>query len=57
MVLPEGGDVAVNEDQHFLSIRLEGKAIGSGRIPVRQLVSLLSEFNKVLSRVGESSDR
>jgi hypothetical protein len=44
--------VAVNEIKHFLIIRLTGRAVGAGRIPVPQLLRLLSEFNKVLSRVG-----
>ena len=39
-------------DNHFLTIRLSGKAIGAGRIPVSILVRLLNEFNKALHRTG-----
>jgi len=42
----------VNEKRHFLTIRLAGPSIGSGRIPVSLMLRLLSEFNKVLSRIG-----
>ena len=44
--------VAVNEDRHFLTIRLSGKTVRAGRVPVSQLLLLLSELNKVLTRVG-----
>jgi len=44
--------VVVNEHKHFLTIRLTGPTIGSGRIPVSQLLRLLSQFNKVVFRVG-----
>jgi hypothetical protein len=37
---------------HFLSIRLEGKSVGSGRIPVTHLLQLISQFNKTLHRCG-----
>lgn len=39
----------MNENRHFLIIRLSGRA---GRIPVSQLLRLFSELNKVLNRVG-----
>ena len=42
----------MNERKHFLSIRLDGPSIGSSRIPVSQLLRLLTEFNKALHRVG-----
>jgi hypothetical protein len=42
----------VDERKHFLSIRLDGRSIGPGRIPVSQLLRLLTEFNKALHRVG-----
>jgi hypothetical protein len=44
--------VVVNVNKHFLIIRLSGNAVRAGRIPVSQLLRLLSEFNKVLNRVG-----
>lgn len=37
---------------HFLQIRLEGDDIGSGRISVKHLLRLLSQFNKALQRTG-----
>jgi len=44
----------VNEDiyKHFITIRLSGKSIGPGRVPVSALMRLLSEFNKALNRTG-----
>lgn len=39
-------------NDHFLSIRLEGKSIGSGRIPALSLLHLISQFNKSLHRAG-----
>lgn len=38
--------------RHFLTIRLAGKPIGPGRVPVSLLMRLLSEFNKALHRTG-----
>lgn len=38
--------------EHFLTIRLSGKPIGPGRVPVALLLRLLSEFNKALHRTG-----
>jgi hypothetical protein len=38
--------------EHFFTIRLSGKPIGPGRIPVSMLMRLLSEFNKALHRTG-----
>jgi hypothetical protein len=35
---------------HFLEIRLEGEAVGSGRISLSHLLCLLSQFNKALQR-------
>lgn len=42
----------MTEREHFLSIRLAGKAIGTARIPIHHLLRLLSEFNKALLRTG-----
>ena len=42
----------MNTHDHFLSIRLEGKSICSGRISVSHLLQLISEFNKTLHRCG-----
>jgi hypothetical protein len=39
--------------QELLSIRLEGEAIGEGRIGVPQLLRLLTQLNKVLLRSGQ----
>jgi hypothetical protein len=38
--------------EHFLSIRLAGQAIGAARIPVNHLIRLLEAFNKALFRTG-----
>ena len=40
------------QKNHFLEIRLEGDAIGAGRISVNHLLRLLSQFNKALQRSG-----
>lgn len=42
----------MNELKHFLSIRIEGKSVGSGRIPVSYFLQLVSQFNKTLHRCG-----
>jgi hypothetical protein len=39
-------------EQHFLNIRLAGNSIGRSRIPISHLLRLLTEFNKVMLRVG-----
>jgi hypothetical protein len=39
--------------KELLTIRLEGDAIGKGRIGVPQLLRLLTQFNKVLLRSGQ----
>jgi len=41
----------VDENRQFLIIRLSGKAVRAGRIPVSQLLRLLSELNKIPNRV------
>lgn len=38
--------------KYFLTIRLSGKPIGPGRVPVSLLMRLFSEFNKALHRTG-----
>jgi hypothetical protein len=43
---------SVNALNHFLSIRIEGKSVGSGRISVSHLLQLMSQFNKTLHRCG-----
>jgi hypothetical protein len=43
----------MRKNEHLLSIRLEGKAIGEGRIGVKQLLLLLEELNKALLRSGQ----
>lgn len=42
----------MNELKHFLSIRIEGKSVGSGRISVSHLLQLISQFNKTLHGCG-----
>lgn len=42
----------MNALDHFLSIRIEGKSVGSGRISVSHLLQLISQFNKTLHRCG-----
>jgi hypothetical protein len=42
----------MENDNHLLTIRLEGSSIASGRIPIDLLVKLLSELNKSLIRTG-----
>ena len=42
----------MREHRHFFEIVLKGESIGTSRIPVNQLLLLLSELNKVLNRVG-----
>lgn len=42
----------MTQREHFLSIQLAGKAIGSARIPINHLMRLLTEFNKALLRTG-----
>ena len=42
----------MREHRHFFEILLKGESIGTHRIPVSQLLLLLSELNKVLNRVG-----
>ena len=37
---------------HFLTIRLSGRAVRPGHIPIAQLLRLMTEFNKALQRVG-----
>ncbi len=43
----------MRKNEHLLSIKLEGKAIGEGRIGVQQLLLLLEELNKALLRSGQ----
>ena len=43
----------MKEDESLLSIRLEGEAIGEGRIGVSYLLRLLTQLNKVLLRSGQ----
>jgi hypothetical protein len=43
---------SVNTLDHFLSIRIEGKSVGSGRISISHLLQLISQFNKALHRSG-----
>ena len=41
------------KDEPLLSIRLEGQAIGEGRIGVSHLLRLLTQLNKILLRSGQ----
>jgi len=43
---------SVNEQKHFLSIRIAGKSVGSGRISINHLLQLMSQFSKSLHRCG-----
>ena len=43
----------MKEYEPLLSIRLEGEAIGEGRIGVSHLLRLLPQLNKVLLRSGQ----
>ncbi|RLB95280.1 MAG: hypothetical protein DRH50_04645 [Deltaproteobacteria bacterium] len=43
----------MQEHENLLSIRLDGKAVGPGRISVSHLLRLLSQLNKVLIRSGQ----
>ena len=43
----------MNQKNPLLSVKLEGQSIGSGRIPIPQLLRLLTELNKVLLRSGQ----
>ena len=43
---------AASENRHFIIIQSAIRAVRAGRIAVSQLLRLLTEFNKVLSRVG-----
>ena len=42
----------MNRNDPLLKIRFDGKAVGSGRIPVTHLLRLLTNMNKALQRMG-----
>lgn len=42
----------MNTESHLLTIRFDGNAIGSARIPVAHLLKFLANFNKALQRTG-----
>jgi len=42
----------MNDHEHFLTIRFDGKAVGPGRIPVQHLLRFLTNMTKALQRTG-----